>query len=271
MTGLCRPCKGHISRSFFIQLDHCAVVCVVYHSLFFLSRQNRMEITINHLACSHDWETHHYEVPAPKCLVLGSFNPKIDSNSGVPFYYCRPPERGGGNRLWPTVTKALSMEKNCRENEHARLAAMQRGKFIFMDLIDSLTISSANSGATELYHDTEIASFSDSALWASRSKGINIHRTYNTRIFDVIKRYRESLQYVVFTLGPTGLDPLIKRNNHGSLSRRDKQWVQFYSQLVEICTFIDTLTLVTETCSPAPQGCSNERLRDWLKTYIIHE
>ena len=233
--------------------------------------QNRMEITINHLACSHDWETHHYEVPAPKCLVLGSFNPKIDSNSGVPFYYCRPPERGGGNRLWPTVTKALSMEKNCRENEHARLAAMQRGKFIFMDLIDSLTISSANSGATELYHDTEIASFSDSALWASRSKGITIHRTYNTRIFDVIKRYRESLQYVVFTLGPTGLDPLIKRNNHGSLSRRDKQWVQFYSQLVEICTFIDTLTLVTETCSPAPQGCSNERLRDWLKTYVIHE
>ena len=40
-----------------------------------------------------------------------------------------------------------------------------------------------------------------------------------------------------------------------------KQWVQFYSQLVEICTFIDTLTLVTETCSPAPQGCSNERVK----------
>lgn len=236
-----------------------------------LIRQS-METTVNHLACSNAWEDVNERIESPKCLILGSFNPNVTSNSEVPFYYCRKPGRGVGNRFWPAVMRILSIEKDCRQNEQARLEAMKRGKFLFMDLIDSITISSPNS--TKAYVDTEIASFSDSSLWADNPKGHTLIRTYNTRIFDVIKKHQESLQYVVFTLGPSGLDPLIRRNKHGSLSRRDSHWRQFYSQLVETCSTIDTLSLVTETCSPAPQGrrlCPDEKLRAWLKTYVIHE
>lgn len=231
-----------------------------------------METTIHHLVRNNDWDKHHETVKAPKCLVIGSFNPDIPSNSRVPFYYCRKPKRGQGNRLWTELNKALSIKESCRENEFARLEAMKRGKFIFMDLIDSVSISSTNSEHTKLYLENQIASFSDKAIWSNKSKGISIYRTYNNRIFDIIEKYRRSLQYVVFTLGPSGLNPLIRKNRHGSLSKRDSQWRQFYSQLVEKCNAIDTLTLVEKTCSPAPQGkCSDEELRVWLKTYVLHE
>ncbi len=236
----------------------------------------KMEENIKHLACTNNWEKHHSKVDAPKCLVLGSFNPDIDTNSAAPFYYCRLPKAGRGNRFWPFVSEELSFDANCREDENARIRAMNQGKFIFMDLIDTLTISSSNSEVIRTYLNDDISSFSDAAVWSSSSRKLGpeltICRTYNTRIFDVLKKYQSSLQYVVFTLGPSGLTPLIKRKKNGSFSRRDEQWVQFYSELEETCANLNHLTLVTETCSPSPQGgCSDSDLRHWLRKYVIHQ
>jgi hypothetical protein len=235
-----------------------------------------MGITIKHLAFNNNWEEHHAKVETPKCLILGSFNPDIVSNSAASFYYCRLPKAGPGNRFWPLVSEELSFDANCKEDEDTRIRAMQQGKFIFMDLIDTLTVSSSNSEVVRTYLNNEISSFSDAAVWSSSSKkrgsDLIICRTYNRRIFDVLKKYQSSLQYVVFTLGPSGLNPLIKKKKNGSLSRRDKQWVLFYAELVETCANLNHLTLVTDTCSPSPQGgCSNNDIRHWLRKYVIHK
>jgi hypothetical protein len=233
-----------------------------------------MQLIIKHLATTKDWERHHEKIDSPICLVLGSFNPAIPSNSAVPFYYCRRPRAGRGNRFWPSISEVLSLEGNLIENGDTRLKSMQAGKFIFMDLIDELVITSANADAIESYRDEQIDSFSDSALWASRKNirghKVTISRNYNTRIFDVISRYQSSLRYVVFTLGPSGLGPLTKRKKNGSLSRREPRWVEFYQKLEGICSAQKPSILITETCSPSPQGgCSDDKLRGWLKEYVI--
>lgn len=139
-------------------------------------------------------------------LVLGSFNPHNPTNN-TDFYYGRC-----SNFFWKVIAEIEGKnEQHYCNNIQLKMEAMEKYSFCFLDLIDSIEISSTNADTQiiEDFVENKIyTGYSDSVLFTSntayKNTTINVKRTYNKMVLDVLDR--GNLKKLVHTLGNSRID-----------------------------------------------------------------
>ena len=145
-------------------------------------------------------------------LVLGSFNPYNPSNN-TDFYYGRC-----SNFFWKIIAQIEGKnEQHYCNNLQLKIEAMEKYSFCFLDLIDSIEISSSNADSQliEDFVENKIyTGYSDSVLFtantAYKNTTIKVERTYNKLVLDVLEKGK--INKVVHTLGNTRISEQFKTN-----------------------------------------------------------
>jgi len=223
-----------------------------------------MTETINHIAITNDWESENDNVEGPLTLILGTcspYNPTLDIQSD--FYYGRIAKRGPGNYLWKTIGTLHHNNKNYFQgNLENKLQEMNESKFIFMDIINSITFTYNNQDDfTEYKADKIFKNFSDQVLFTNKTNGIQLQRTYNSNILEVL-RNKDSIKHVINTLGRT--------NGGFDFGPKDNVRTAFITDIRNICEERN-IDFDIESLSPSPQavGGNVEEFQNWVQTKIL--
>lgn len=134
-------------------------------------------------------------------LVLGSFNPNNQGNN-TDFYYGRC-----SNFFWKVIADIEGKnEQYYCNNIQNKFEAMDKHSFCFLDLIDSIEISSKSSDSNiiqDFIQNKIYTGYSDSVLFTSNTKyknnTVKVERTYNKLVLDVLKN--GTINKVIHTLG----------------------------------------------------------------------
>lgn len=142
------------------------------------------------------WEN--YKVSNPKTLVLGSFNPYNPEAKPIDYYYGRQK-----NHFWKSVARVLGLPFDSLQGPNtisAKLNVMH-DRFVCMDIIDQVEISSDNPNMTNAYiNDHIFRDFTDQKIWATKSNGVNIKRTYNKRVIYLLNN-TDNIKTIIHTMG----------------------------------------------------------------------
>lgn len=135
-----------------------------------------------------------------KTLVLGSFNPNNQGNN-TDFYYGRC-----SNFFWKVIADIEGKnEQYYCNNIQNKFEAMEKHSFCFLDIIDSIEISSKSSAniIQDFVQNKIYTGYSDSVLFTSNTKyknnTVGVKRTYNKLVLDVLKN--GTINKVIHTLG----------------------------------------------------------------------
>ena len=138
-------------------------------------------------------------------LVLGSFNPNNQGNN-TDFYYGRC-----SNFFWKTIADIEGKnEQFYFNNLQNKLLAMEEHSFCFLDLIDSIEISTDSSDPSllrDFVRNKIYTGYSDSVLFTSntnyKKNKVYIKRTYNKLVIEVLKN--GNIKKVIHTLGNSAI------------------------------------------------------------------
>ncbi|WP_289063849.1 hypothetical protein [uncultured Zobellia sp.] len=223
-----------------------------------------MKKVVTHISEVFDWDSK--QPGKPITLILGSFNPfNPKDETPTDFYYSRVPTRGRGNRFWTTIGKLKYDNSNYfRKNPESRFQELDKSRFMFHDLIESIEFSSEDETVLSQFLEKKVfENFGDSDILKSKtsyqSSVINIRRNYNKKIFETLSTTK-SIKKIINTLGSS--------NGNLGFNVREKEWSEFKSQLFKICK-TKNIELILESVSPSPQGGNDEELEKWIGEHIL--
>ena len=208
-----------------------------------------------------------------KTLVLGSFNPNNKGNN-TDFYYGRC-----SNFFWKVIADIEGKKEQyyCNSIKN-KLEAMEKHSFCFLDLIDSIEISSENSDSNVI-HDfvrNKIHNgYSDSVLFTSNTKyknnNVEVKRTYNKLVLDVLKN--GTIEKVIHTLGNSTIGKdFITKPVEKALGNEGFQG--YWNSLMSSKNNID---FIRESYSPSAYavrklGAENySNMKSWFETNLINK
>ena len=228
---------------------------------------------INHAAKENNWLNDKVKqlLYNSKKLVLGSFNPH-NPNSNTDFYYGRY-----SNFFWKIIAQIeCKNELYYFNNLQKKIELMEQYSFCFLDLIDSIQISSTETDSCIIddFIESKIyTGYSDSVLFTSNTKfnchTLNIQRSYNKMVFDVLDN--GNITKVVHTLGNSRISeqfrtkPVERAFNANGFS-------EYWNSIVNRNNNID---IVTKSYSPSAYcvrrlGTVNyESMKSWFLTHIL--
>ena len=156
---------------------------------------------IKHIALINNWENPEL-FGNSETLILGSFNPynTFSEEKNADYYYGRQT-----NHLWKIIASLLGKETDYFFNNIDRkYEVMYKYKFCFMDVIDSIDISSNENEILNEYISNNIfQNYLDQKLFTSKTSfkdyEIQIKRNYNKRIINILES--KNLKKVIHTMG----------------------------------------------------------------------
>jgi len=208
-----------------------------------------------------------------KTLVLGSFNPNNHENN-TDFYYGRC-----SNFFWKVIAdiEGKNDQYYCN-NLQNKFEAMEKHSFCFLDLIDSIEIStiSSDSNIIEDFIRNKIYSgYSDSVLFTSSTKfkniTVSINRTYNKLVLDVLTN--GNLKKVIHTLGNSTVSKdFITKPIEKALG--DDGFQGYWNSILKSKKNVD---IIRESYSPSAYavrklGSENySKMKSWFETNLINK
>jgi hypothetical protein len=206
-------------------------------------------------------------------LILGSFNPNNQGNN-TDFYYGRC-----SNFFWKTIADIEGRnEQYYCNNIQNKFEAMEKHSFCFLDLIDSIEISSKSSDSNivqDFVQNKIYTGYSDSVLLTSNTKyknnTVGVKRTYNKLVLDVLKN--GTFEKVIHTLGNSTISKdFITKPVEKSLGNEGFQG--YWNALMNIKESID---FIRESYSPSAYavrklGAENySNMKSWFETHLINK
>lgn len=233
-------------------------------------------IFIKHTSEEQNWN----EVPEimelienAKILVLGSFNPYNPNGNNTDFYYGRC-----SNYFWKVIAEIEGKDENhyC-DNLERKIQTMRKYSFCFLDLIESIEISSEKLDlkiVEDFVQNKIYKGYSDQVLFTSKTKYKNqnliIKRNYNNHVLEVLNNTK--INVVIHTLGNRTISrELITKPAEKILG--DKGF-QGYLNLIK--NSIESGCLIPISYSPSAYAVRklgkkhSEDLKSWFKSYLIN-
>ena len=205
-------------------------------------------------------------------LVLGSFNPNNPGNN-TDFYYGRC-----SNFLWKVIAELTGKnEQYYCNNLKRKIETMEQYSFCFMDLIHSIEITSEYSNESiinDFVTNKIYSEYSDSVLFTSntnyKNQKVNIKRTYNQQIIDVLKK--GNINKVIHTLGNRTIDKDFKTKPIEKVMGNEG----FQRYLDSILNVNDEINLINLSFSPSAYSVKKlgkenyNQLKFWLESHLIN-
>ena len=184
-----------------------------------------------------------------KLLIIGSFNPFNPNGNNTDFYYGRC-----SNYFWKAIADIQGKDQNfyCK-NLNAKLQIMNEKKFCFLDLIDSIEVTSENDFAVnEFIENKVLKEFSDQKIFTNRtdfnSVSISITANYNKKIIEIL-RDSKSIKKVLHTLG----NSTINQNFVGTKQKRLKE-KGLYGFIESLKASHENIEFIGKSYSPAKRA-----------------
>jgi G:T/U-mismatch repair DNA glycosylase len=228
---------------------------------------------IKHAAIENKWLDEEFKnlLYNSKTLVLGSFNPHNPKNN-TDFYYGRC-----SNFFWKVIAQLDNKnEEYYCNNLQLKMEAMKEYSFCFLDLIDSIKISSTNSDSRTIADFVEnkiYTGYSDSVLFTSKTKykntSIEIERTYNNLVLDVLDK--GNITKVIHTLGNNTISKEFKTKPVENSLGEDG----FQGYWNSIITPKKDIDFIKESFSPSAYAVRKSgpenyaSMKTWFKNHII--
>ncbi len=207
-----------------------------------------------------------------KTLVLGSFNPNNQGNN-TDFYYGRC-----SNFFWKVIANIEGKKEQyyCNSIKN-KFEAMEKHSFCFLDIIDSIEISSKSSAniIQDFVQNKIYTGYSDSVLFTSNKKyknnTVGVKRTYNKLVLDVLKN--GTINKVIHTLGNSTIGKdFITKPVEKALGNEGFQG--YWNSLMSSKNNID---FIRESYSPSAYavrklGAENySNMKSWFETNLINK
>ena len=226
---------------------------------------------IRHAALENEWNTNE-NLQNAQILIIGSFNPYNINGENTDYYYGRHT-----NYFWKALAELNNLNTNIFFNNlELKLEYMQRYRFCFMDVIDSIEIEC--QGNNELIINNFInkkiyTEFSDQVLFTTRTlfenNEITVTRTYNHSIINLIRQ--GGIQRVIHTLGNNtiGIDFRTKwqENRLGA-----NGFQSYINQIINHNNIIFTPQSYSPSGRSVKTGGPNyySNLKNWLRENILN-
>ncbi len=208
-----------------------------------------------------------------KTLVLGSFNPNNQGNN-TDFYYGRC-----SNYFWKVIADIEGKKEQyyCNSIQN-KIEAMEKHSFCFLDLIDSIEISSKSSDSNiikDFVQNKIYTGYSDSVLFTSntsyRKNKVSVKRTYNKSVIDVLKN--GTVKKVVHTLGNSTIS---KEFNTKPIEKAmgNEGFQGYWNSLLNSKKSID---FIEESYSPSAYAVRRlgeknySKMKSWFETHLINK
>ena len=225
---------------------------------------------ISHQALQLKW-IQPTDIPNPKTLVLGSFNPFNPDGDTVDYYYGR-----SSNFFWKRIAVILGHEETFflhREQGFTRKLDAMSNRFCCLDIVNHIKVDGQNDEVVNKYIKNRIFSnFADSELFKSKFNGgnVNLRRVYNETVLETLKNTK-SINKVIHTMGPRRITDRI-RGNPKELNRGTDGLFGFMSQVFDTCDKRD-IALVFDSFSPSAYAVKNKStqipdLDNWLIEHL---
>jgi hypothetical protein len=226
---------------------------------------------VRHVALENEWNRNEILNNAQK-LILGSFNPYNLNGDNADYYYGRCT-----NYFWKAMAEINNLNPNIFFNNlELKLEYMNLHKFCFLDVIDSVEISS--QGNDELLINKFIekkinTEFSDQVLFTTNTSfdnnNITIRRIYNNSILNLIQQ--GGIQKIIHTMGNNTIEINFKTKwQEKSLGENGFQG--FINQI----TNQNNIHFVAQSYSPSGRAVKTggpnyfNELKNWLSEHIIN-
>jgi G:T/U-mismatch repair DNA glycosylase len=208
-----------------------------------------------------------------KTLVLGSFNPNNQGNN-TDFYYGRC-----SNFFWKVIAdiEGEKQQYYCNSIKN-KFEAMEKHSFCFLDLIDSIEISSENSDSNVIHdfvRNKIHTGYSDSVLFTSNTKyknnNVEVKRTYNKLVLDVLKK--GTIEKVIHTIGNSTIGKDFK-TKPVEKALENEGFQGYWNSLMNSKKSID---FIGESYSPSAYavrklGTENySKMKYWFETNLINK
>lgn len=234
-------------------------------------------IYIKHNSDEQNWN----EVPEimeiienAKTLVLGSFNPYNPNGNNTDFYYGRC-----SNYFWKVIAEMEGEDENhyC-DNLDRKIESMRKYSFCFLDLIESLEVSSEKLDlkiVEDFVQNKIYKGYSDIVLFTSKTKYKNqkiiIKRNYNPQVLEVLNNSK--INVVIHTLGNNRITKEFitkpSEKAHGD------DGFQGFIKLIRNSLKSDSL--IAHSFSPSAYAVRRlgenyyAELKTWMKSYLINK
>lgn len=206
-----------------------------------------------------------------KTLVLGSFNPYNSNGNNTDFYYGRC-----SNFFWKVIAEIEGKnEQYYCNNIKRKIEAMEEHSFCFLDLIESIEISSKNSDLSlieDFVQNKIYTGYSDSVLFTSdtryKNNTVSIKRTYNKLVLDVLKN--GNFNKVIHTLGNSTINKdFITKPVEKKLGKEGFQ--NYWNSIVQSNKNVE---IINESYSPSAYAVRRgrkqhlENLTRWIENHL---
>ena len=230
-------------------------------------------MTIQHAAIEDKWHTAKVMELLLNCntLILGSFNPNNTGNN-TDFYYGRC-----SNYFWKIIAEIEQKnEQYYCNNIQRKVDAMEKFSFCFLDLIESIEISSTKSDLKliEDFVQSKIyTGYSDSVLFTSntvyKNTTINIKRNYNKLVLDILTKGK--IDTVIHTLGNTTISKDF-RTKPQEKAQGNKGFQGYLNSIIERN---ENIEFINESFSPSAYAVRKlsktnySNMKSWFEKHLI--
>jgi hypothetical protein len=222
---------------------------------------------VKHQALVFGWENN--SVASPKTLVLGSFNPYNNNSTSVDYFYGRKT-----NHFWKSIARNLGIdcERLFGQDSIASKLSIMQNRFVCMDVIDSLEISSVKEDDEIKYiNENVFSNFYDSKIWVTKTGDINVKRDYNRRVIDFLS-HSDSISKVVHTMGYDRIRSA-KEIKPKEKSLGINGFGQYVNDIFQVCSNRH-IEFVFETYSPSGYAVNSKKtdiskLDSWVREHIL--
>lgn len=133
--------------------------------------------------------------PETETLIIGTFNPKADSNKDTDFFYSSAP-----NNLWALLPAAFGGESLKGAGLKKKLSLMQEKRIDFIDLISEVQVEKGKEGSRDdTYIDNKVLKWKDLIDEIDKLRDLKrvcFTRTSFGRIPNIKKRIEEIYRYL---------------------------------------------------------------------------
>lgn len=227
---------------------------------------------VRHVALENEWNRNAILQNSQK-LILGSFNPYNLNGDNTDYYYGR-----FTNYFWKAMAEINNLNPNIFFNNlELKLDYMNRYKFCFLDVIDSIEIESRDNNETVInnfINQKIYTEFSDQVLFTTRTafenSNITVSRTYNPIILSLIQQ--GGIRKVIHTMG----------NNTIGIDFRTKQQenrlgANGFQGFINQIRYQNNIDFIPQSYSPSGRAVKTggpnyfNNLKNWLSMHIINE
>ena len=225
---------------------------------------------VDHIAKVQGWNINEEVFQNAQTLILGSFNPNKPVGN-TDYYYGR-----GTNYFWKAIAEIYSLHvDHFLNNKTRKIEFMTRYKFCFLDVINSVEITSNDNNESilsEFINEKIYAEFSDQILFTTNTRfknnGISLTRLYNDSILNRLDE--GNIKTVIHTMG----NNRIAKDFHATPQENSLHEHGFQGFINRIKNHRTDVNFVPLSFSPSRRAVNNGgsdykiNLKNWLHEHI---